>query len=90
MINQQCLKLVESLNHRIKLNANIKPGWKRGMLSCGTGGLCFVHWCQKGDEPIRCVGGSSEMGMAQTRLSKGAAYFNPFGQTGFWKPDIVM
>lgn len=61
-----------------------------GNEGCGAEGLCFVHWCQKRDQPIRCVGGSSETGMAQTSLSKGAAYFNPLGQTGFWKPNIVV
>lgn len=52
--------------------------------------LCSLVSKKKRDEPIRCVGGSSEMGMAQTRLSKGAVYFNPSGQTGFWKPNIVV
>ena len=45
---------------------------------------------KKRDERIRCVGGSTEMWMAQTRLRKGAAYFNPFRQAGFWNPNIVV
>lgn len=63
--------------------ARLRQAGKEGCsLSCGAEGLCFVLWCHR-DEPIRCVGGSSGTGMAQTRLTQGAVYFNPGGTQAF-------